>query len=161
MLSKALRDAQTYGSLRLLCDSSVGDLDEWMSHEGPAAVLAPQGPDGLRAAKQRAQELHAARLRQRGIDPNDHVRQQLERAASSQQGGGNEEDDIAERFGEGGHHPPCAVTLQWLLGCVRARKCLSPSRHPIYTPCQSRLPLADFRSSSRSHNMMSTLRSGG
>ena len=145
MLSKALRDAQTYGSLRLLCDSSVGDLDEWMSHEGPAAVLAPQGPDGLRAAKQRAQELHAARLRQRGIDPNDHVRQQLERAASSQQGGGNEEDDIAERFGEGGHHPPCAVTLQWLLGCVRARKCLSPSRHPIYTPCQSRLPLADFK----------------
>ena len=128
--TRALREAVSHGGLRLLCDSVPSDVDQWVEHDGPAAVLAPHGPDGLTAARRRAQELHEHRLGRRHVEPHDYARDALGRVASSSSSRGA---------------PPACVSLQWLADCVRARKCLSPSAHPLYTPCAHRLPLSTFR----------------
>ena len=130
--TRVLREAVSHGGLKLLSDSIPPDVDLWVAHDGPAAVLAPHGPDGLGWARRRATELHENVLNRRRVGPNQYACHELECVTSN---GSQDDGDL---------RPPACVSLQWLTDCVRARKCLSPSAHPLYSPCTHRLPLPDF-----------------
>ena len=119
--ASVLQPAVTSGGMRLLSDSQAEDVVEWREYDGEAAVLAPHGPDGVRAARRWVSERqnHLARRRRAGGERGD---------------GADDDDALA-----------MTVSLQWVADCVKARKRLSPSAHPLYSPCPHRLPLADFR----------------
>ena len=94
---RTLQEAVTNGGLKLLRDNLQADLDVWERHIGPAAALAPHGPDGLNAARRASNAQRDAVLRRRGIDPASYVAWQ----GSSSAGG----DEVLV---------PHLVSLNWL-----------------------------------------------